>query len=357
MKNGGAAFAARGARRRRTLVVMALVVLAVVGASTRASAQPTATAERAQLGSITIAGVFCTCHASLYVAWKQGFFAKRGVTVKNYVLTQGGSATIAGVAGGTFDFGGTTLEAVVRSQASSAPLKAIANIYPEFWSLLIREDQRSSIKKISDLKGKTVGVTLIGSGSWAFLVAMLGKSGVDPRDVNIVQLGGLTNILAALKAKRVDASVAWEPGTSAARSAKIATPIINLQIPGVVGKVFGSNVSMSQVLAMRGDRVANDRALAAAVVAALREADAWLLANRKTPGKIVKVVKQVAPGSISTGTLLAAVKATLRVQPKTPRLTREGYDTSTKLLVQTGALKQAVPFDQVVACQFAGCGP
>lgn len=347
-----------GTRRRLMVALVAVASVAALALGGAAAGGPTrSTRPVAALGSITIGGVFCTCHTDVYVAWKKDFLAKHGVEVKSYVLTQGGSATIAGVAGGTFDFGPTTLEAVVRSQASSVPLKAVANLYPEFWSLLVRNDQRSTIRKISDLKGKTVGVSLIGSGSWAFLVGMLGKAGINASDVNIVQLGGLTNILTALKAKKVDASIAWEPGTSAAARGGIATPIVNLQIPGVVGKVFGSNVSMSQVLAVRADRVSSDPALVKAVVAAIKDADTWLIANKKHPVAVANVLKSVAPGTISTGTLLAAVKAALKVQPKTPLLTRQGYQTSTSLLVQTGALKQPVPFDQVVDCRFAGCGP
>jgi ABC-type nitrate/sulfonate/bicarbonate transport system substrate-binding protein len=186
---------------------------------------------------------------------------------------------------------------------------------------------------------------------------MLAKAGIAASDVSIVQLGGLTNILAALKAKRVDASVTWEPGTSASQRGGVGSPIINLQIPGVVEKVFGSSVSMSQVLAMRADAIDKNRPLVQAVVASLRDADRWLLANKNKPGVVAKVLKQVAPGTISNGTLEAAAKATLRVQPASPALSRRGYDTSTNLLVKTGALKAPVPFENVVECAFAGCGP
>jgi NitT/TauT family transport system substrate-binding protein len=337
-------------------VLLAMIATAVLALTLVSSAGGGARHTEAAVTPITIGGVFCTCHTNMYVAWKKGFFAKRGVPVKSYVLTQGGSLTVAGVLGGQFDFGATTLEAVVRSQALSTPLKAIANVYPEFWALTIRSDQRSSIRKISDLKGKTVGVSTIGSGSWAFLVVMLAKSGINANEVNIVQLGGLSNIVAALRAKRVDASVTWEPGTSAARRGGIGTAIVNLQIPGVSGKVFGSNVSMSQVLAARGDTINKSPAVATAVIAAIRDADNWLVANRKKPAEIVKVLKSVAPGTISTGTLLDAAKATLKVQPTSPRLSREGYDTSTKALVQSGSLR-AQPFENVVDCRFAGCGP
>jgi ABC-type nitrate/sulfonate/bicarbonate transport system substrate-binding protein len=311
----------------------------------------------ADVGSITIGGVFCTCHLDMYVAWKKGFFAKRGVTVKDYVLTQGGSLTYTGVASGTFDVGAATLETVVRGQAAGQQVKAIGALYPEFWALSVRSDERSTIRKVTDLKGKTIGVSRVGSVSWAFLVGLLGKGGVNINEVNVVQLGDLNGIVAALKAKKVDASVTWEPGTSSAVRGKIAVPIVNLQIPGVTGKVFGSNVSMSQVIAVKADLANNKPQLAQAVVDAVKDADAWLTAKGRKPGEVVQVLKQVASGSISNGTLIAAVKATLKVQPKSPKLTREGYTTSTKLLLDTGALAKPVAFEDVVDCRFAGCGP
>jgi ABC-type nitrate/sulfonate/bicarbonate transport system substrate-binding protein len=337
-------------------VLLATLAVALVVGGTAAAAPERTARPGAEIGSITIGGVFCTCHLDMYVAWKKGFFTKRGVNVKSYVLTQGGSLTYTGVAAGTFDVGAATLETVVRGQAAGQSVKAIGNLYPEFWALSVRNDLRSSIRKVTDLKGKTIGVSRVGSGSWAFLVGLLGKSGLNINDVNVVQLGDLNGIVSALKAKKVDASVVWEPGTSAALRGGISTPMINLQIPGVVGKLLGSSVSMSQVIAVKSDFLSNNPRLAQAVVDAVKDADAWLTAKSRKPSEVAEVLKQIAPGSISTGTLVAAVRATLRVQPPSPKLTREGYTTSTKLLLDTGALAKPVAFEDVVDCRFAGCG-
>jgi NitT/TauT family transport system substrate-binding protein len=341
----------RSTRRLAALAVTVLVALGLTGAAGGAPQRPAA-----DVGSVTIGGVFCTCHTDMYVAWKKGFLAKRGVTVKNYVLTQGGSLTYSGVAGGQFDFAAATLETLVRGRAAGQQVKAIANLYPEFWALVVRNDIRSSIKTYADLKGKTIGVSRIGSGSWAFLVGLLGKAGVNINEVSVAQLGDLNGIVSALKAKRVDASVIWEPGTSVATRGGAATALINLQVPGVSKKLFGSNVSMSQVLAARADLLDKNPQLARAFVLGVRDAQAWMKAPGRKPIEIVRVLKDVAPGSISTNTLLAAARATLRVQPKVPTLTREGYATSTKLLLDTGALLRSVPFEDVVDCRFAGCG-
>jgi ABC-type nitrate/sulfonate/bicarbonate transport system substrate-binding protein len=347
---------ARARSKASVVLVAALSVVALAAAGVASGGAQRQTRPVADVGSITIGGVFCTCHLDMYVAWKKGFFAKRGVTVKDYVLTQGGSLTYTGVAAGTFDVGAATLETIVRGQAAGQQVKAVGDIYPEFWAFAVRNDLRSSLKKVTDLKGKTIGVSRIGSGSWAFLIGLLGKSGMSASDVNIVQLGDLNGVVSALKAKKVDASVIWEPGTSAALRSNVATPLINLQIPGVTGKLLGSNVSMSQVIAVKADLINNNPKLVQAVVDAVKDADAWLLAKNRKTSEIAQVLKQIAPGSISTGTLTASIKSVLKVQPKTPQLTREGYTTSTKLLLDTGALAKAVPFEDVVDCRFAGCG-
>ena len=309
------------------------------------------------VGSITIGGVFCACHLDVYVAWKKGFLARYGVTVKEYVFTEGGSRTYAGVVDGAFDLGAATVETLVRGRAAGDQVKAIGNVYPEPWALSVRADERSAIRTVNDLLGRKVAVSKIGSGSWAFLVALLGKSGLAADDVNIVELGDLNGILSALKARRVDAAVLWEPGTSEAVRGRIATPIVNLLDPGTAARIFDSDMTMSQVLAVRSDLLDGEPELAAAIVAAIRDADAWLTERTRSPAQVAKVLKQVAPVSFSVGTLVAASKATLRVQPSSPTLSREGYDASTKLLLETGALSQTVPFEQLVDCRFAGCGP
>lgn len=347
----------RPARYRAALALLAvLAVFPLAGSAAGTLDAKTGPSAAPNLGSITLGGVFCTCHTGLYVAWKKGYLAKRGVTVKQYALTQGGALTYSGVAGGQFDFAAATLETLVRGRAVGQQVKAIANLYPEFWALVVRNDLRSSIRTFDDLKGKTIGVSRIGSGSWAFLVALLGKNGVNINEVKVVQLGDLNGIVSALKAKRADASVIWEPGTSVATRGGTAYWMINLQIPGAAKKLFGSEVSMSQVLAARADLIESKPQLTRAVVLAVRDAEAWMTAKDRRPVEVVQVLKAVAPGSISTGTLLAAVRATIKVQPKVPTLLREGYATSTKLLLDTGALARPVPFEDVVDCRFAGCG-
>ena len=94
--------------------------------------------------------------------------------------------------------------------------------------------------------------------------------------------------------------------------------------------------------------------LARALVAALADADRWL--RQHGPAGAARVLRRVAPRSISSASLVAAARATMRIQPRSPRLTRRGYRTSTRLLLQTGALERPAAFADIVDCRFAGCG-
>ena len=83
---------------------------------------------------------------------------------------------------------------------------------------------RPNIEKPSDLRGKVVGVSRIGSGSDRGLRFSLVKLGLNPdRDTTILQVGGESERLAALLSGRIDGTVITPPLTSKARGAGMKT--------------------------------------------------------------------------------------------------------------------------------------
>ncbi len=90
-------------------------------------------------------------------------------------------------------------------------LTAIADIYqaarPGFHSnsYWCRED--SDIRKVADLKGKTIAVNAYGASTDLVLRVVLKKAGLDPkRDVRVVEVG-FPAIAAAIREKRVDCGI------------------------------------------------------------------------------------------------------------------------------------------------------
>jgi len=78
---------------------------------------------------------------------------------------------------------------------------------------------RPEIKKISDLRGKKIGITRIGSSTHTSALFALGSAGLKPADYQILPLMEVPNILTALLAGQIDAGVVSPPTNSRARKA------------------------------------------------------------------------------------------------------------------------------------------
>jgi NitT/TauT family transport system substrate-binding protein len=73
-------------------------------------------------------------------------------------------------------------------------------------SLIVNADD-ASIKKIEDLKGKTIAVSTTGSFTSWIAKTILGQHGIKPDEFKFAYLGSMTGIVAGLLTKNVDASI------------------------------------------------------------------------------------------------------------------------------------------------------
>jgi len=145
---------------------------------------------------------------ALWVAGDAGIFRKNGLEVGLVFIASGPKAVAAILAGETpFALAGGS--SLVQSRLRGADLVSIADHANTFvFSLMTRPD----IKKPADLKGKKLGVARFGSSSHTGLVVALRHYGLDPsRDVAVIQVGGMPEILAAIQAGGVDGGVISPP--------------------------------------------------------------------------------------------------------------------------------------------------
>jgi ABC-type nitrate/sulfonate/bicarbonate transport system substrate-binding protein len=76
------------------------------------------------------------------------------------------------------------------------------------------------IKKASDLKGKTIGVSaLVGGADTTAIKIVCAENGVGPNDYTLVQAGAISDRTSAMKAKSIDACANLEPQASLLRDA------------------------------------------------------------------------------------------------------------------------------------------
>lgn len=153
--------------------------------------------------------------APLFVAIDAGAFKKYGMEVR-YVVT--GARTIQALVGGSVQFAqGVSSRTVPAAVLAGADTVLIANFSDK---LLFTMHSAPEINSLQDLKGKIVGVSGIG-GSTDFATRLaLREAGLTPdKDVTIRGVGGVPEIVAALKAKAVHAGTLSPPSSFVAQKA------------------------------------------------------------------------------------------------------------------------------------------
>jgi ABC-type nitrate/sulfonate/bicarbonate transport system substrate-binding protein len=144
-----------------------------------------------------------------------------------------------------------------------------------YWAVM----DDSPIKKISDLKGKTVGISVIGGGTYGPFAMLLQKNGVDPKtDIKLVETGFAVSE-DALRQGRVDAVNMNQPFAARAEA------------KGGTRKLFSLSEEMPNIVhileACRADFVDKNPDLVKAYVKDITLAMKKALANREETLKVV----------------------------------------------------------------------
>lgn len=171
------------------------------------------TAEGGETTTLKVSYVPYVGAAPFILGIENGFFEERGLEIDD---SQGPAPApiMAQVVSGQLDIGFTTIPALISAVAGGAPLQAISPfdgiIDPESpqGAILVKED--SGIASPKDLEGKKVGVVALQSELDVLLHEVVRRDGGDPSQVESVQVP-FPEMLAALKADRVDAVVDVEP--------------------------------------------------------------------------------------------------------------------------------------------------
>jgi sulfonate transport system substrate-binding protein len=120
-----------------------------------------------------------------------------------------GPPIIEGLAAGSLDFGTVGDMPIVTAVANGLPIQSIykSGTNPDSNTALLPVN--STITRVEELKGKKVG-TSVGSSGHHFLVLLLAQAGLQPEDVEIVNLSA-TDLGTALATGEIAAGTTWEP--------------------------------------------------------------------------------------------------------------------------------------------------
>jgi sulfonate transport system substrate-binding protein len=145
--------------------------------------------------------------------WLEEALAKRGTAVE-WVLSLGSNKANQFLQAGVLQFGSTAGSAALLARANGSPIKTVF-LYsrPEWTALVAPKD--SPLKTVRDLKGKKVAATR-GTDPWFFLLRSLQAAGLQPADVQLVDLQHPDG-RAALERGQVDAWAGLDPHMAASQ--------------------------------------------------------------------------------------------------------------------------------------------
>ncbi len=143
----------------------------------------------------------------LYIAMEAGYFQKYGLDAS--IVFGVHPAGIAMVVSGQAVITNYPLEQAMIASSRDGSLAIVGSPYRKSLFALMAA---KNVARVADLKGKRVGVSQIGDAPYNYAVALLGKFGLTPRDVEWVPIGTDVNgRAAALTSGRVDATMITAP--------------------------------------------------------------------------------------------------------------------------------------------------
>jgi NitT/TauT family transport system substrate-binding protein len=140
------------------------------------------------------------------VAEKKGFYVKYGLTPE-HVLVACAIATNA-LLSEDLDYAVCTGPGV-SGAIKGLPIKLVVTTQDKLgYFILVRPE----VQKLTDLRGKTLGISTFGSQAYLTTVTLLRKFGMEPgKDINLLPSGDNRARLAAMDSKKIDAALATSP--------------------------------------------------------------------------------------------------------------------------------------------------
>lgn len=178
-------------------LLSSFVLLALISPSSVPAQTPL---EKIRLAYSAIAG----SQASFWIPHEAGVFRKHGLDVELLYVGGGGRAAQV-VQSGEVPIGTFTGGAVVNANLAGGDLVIIASSLNVFTFVVMAKPE---IRSVEDLKGKKIGISRFGSATDFGLRFAESQWPIKrQKDFAVLQMGGVTDILAALRTGGVDAGV------------------------------------------------------------------------------------------------------------------------------------------------------
>jgi ABC-type nitrate/sulfonate/bicarbonate transport system substrate-binding protein len=277
-----------------------------------------------------------------FIAKSEGFFEKNGLDWE-YVEIDSGKLGVAALLSGNVQFTDFAVDDVAALQKEGKdPVLVYSMVNALTMDMVVRNDVLERLKvtpasplhdKLKALKGLTFGITRPGAVTQLFPSYLLRKGGFDPeKDATFVQIGGGQALVAAMKARRIDAFMLSAPAPYLLERDKVGTVILK-NSAGEGPPEFG-DFAFECIAVLKSWAEKNPR-LVEAYIRSLNQAHDWMLANR--PAALLHLKKYFA--ETDEATLRISFDALIPAIRKGGRLTQAAVTNQLNVMKAIGAVE------------------
>lgn len=351
-----------------TLVLVACAAPAAIApsaapASASAAAATTAAATpKPPKDKVTITGINSTeLILPSLVAIAKDYLGEENIELGELVIGSSGTLRQAMIAK-QYDFGGYAFVHIPIARLAGSPFRNVLTLHEqEIFGLIVRTQLKDSVKSVKDLKGKKIGYTTPGSGTWALGNVFIKKVGLDPdKDVELVSLGGDNAVFyTALQTGRVDAIVSFEPIASKVLNDNIGFPLVDLYQPGQHKEWLGTEKASALHLTTREDVIAAKPDLVKRLVSAHKKALDFIRANTADAITTAVLANKISAQQFQGLDRAVVVKAIDHIKPGfgTGCVSRSGFDTEMKISLDYKLVSGPITYEQFADTTWAGSCP
>ncbi|MBQ8417565.1 MAG: ABC transporter substrate-binding protein [Phascolarctobacterium sp.] len=200
--------------KKLVIILTALCMLLALGCGGEKKATPK---EKAK---VSMALLRLTSSAPLFIAMDKGFFAEENLEVEPQWFDAAHPIAVS-TASSKVDVGATGITASLFNMAASGQKLAIVadkgreqKGYSSSALIVTTDNYNKGVTSLEALQGKRVGITQKGSTFHYMIGRMLETKGMSLDDVQLIPLGKLSAVMAALESKQIDAAILNEPNIS-----------------------------------------------------------------------------------------------------------------------------------------------
>ncbi len=237
--------------------------------------------------SIMVGGMSKQIYLPNELTAKLGYFAQQGLNMQLIDEASGQSSETATLAG-QVQAGSGSYNHTIELQALGKGMTDVVQLtIAPGEAEMVATKKASQIKSVSDLKGRNLGVTELGSGTQTLTTILLHNKGIQPNQVHFIPVGAGPTFIAGMQHGSIDAGMTTEPTISLLLQDGVGKVLVDLRTPTSTKTALGGAYPFI-CLFMKTDYVNSHKAITQKIVNAYVKTLKWI--HTHSPAQIAAMM-------------------------------------------------------------------